>query len=557
MFQRLTSWLQLHRTPHSPAPDRPVKRPEPDTGTDSHPVQFRGVSIEDVIKAQNKWISAYNPLDTITIETVRRCLQQDLRGAYAEQQWIWEQMERYDPMMVTCVNKRETALKKFTGDVVIKQELSDRDQMLAEAQQRTIRDLINAINNMDEAHLALSQSSRRHYKFLQPYEDSKGLYLLPINNWLICRDGYSGAWQWNPTANFGATRTGIEPPVPFTDLVCRIHPRPVDLAAMSLVINRKITQAQWDVFLGRYGTPPLFLVMPPDISEELRTEYIRVAQQCVSNSAGVLPNGSDVKSAPVPATSVELFDRRLKVSNEEIVMLFTEGKLTILAESGSGTLAGGAHQDGWDDWGAGEADDIAGALTRGLVNRCLDQYHPGQPYLVEYALSRVETADPQMEIQSVTSLRSAGYDIPDEQVSQRTGWDVTSSMTAAELAGSRALTSPSDQMPWQTHRMPYDICRERREVEMCLALHRSSTLYAPARKVLEDRVAHRLAALDDELERATSVEVPLTAAETEEWQRLLALPNEGEITRMAEPIAEVLNLAVSGADGSATTDDTD
>ena len=254
-------------------------------------------------------------------------------------------------------------------------------------------------------------------------------------------------------------------------------------------------------------------------------------------------------------------------------MLFTEGKLTILAESGSGTLAGGAHQDGWDDWAAGESDDIAGALTQGLVNRCLDQYHPGQPYLVEYALNRVETADPQMEIQSVTSLRSAGYDVPDEQVSQRTGWDVKSGMSASQLDAVKAAGYTPEQAPMERmmgiplkplpgddallHRRPYDICRERREVEMCLALHRSSILYAPARKVLEDRVAHRLANLDDELERATRVEVPLTTAETEEWQRLLALPNEDDIARMAEPIADTLNLAVRGADGSATTDDTD
>lgn len=63
-------------------------------------------------------------------------------------------------------------------------------------------------------------------------------------------------------------------------------------------------------------------------------------------------------------------------------MLTTAGKLTVMTESGSGTLAGNAQADGFKAWAAGEADHIASVLTAQLVNRVLDEYHPGQPHLV-------------------------------------------------------------------------------------------------------------------------------------------------------------------------------
>ena len=73
-------------------------------------------------------------------------------------------MEQYDPMLLTCLTKRDDALDKYDWSITVKPDLDDRDSLLAEAQQRTITDLCNAIVNMDEAITALSQASRRHYK---------------------------------------------------------------------------------------------------------------------------------------------------------------------------------------------------------------------------------------------------------------------------------------------------------------------------------------------------------------------------------------------------------
>lgn len=46
--------------------------------------------------------------------------------------------------------------------------------------------------------------------------------------------------------------------MPLEDLILRLHPRPIDMPAQMLVLNRSTTLAQWDVFLERLGTPPAF-----------------------------------------------------------------------------------------------------------------------------------------------------------------------------------------------------------------------------------------------------------------------------------------------------------
>lgn len=330
MIRRLYNYI-LHRKPHAEGVQRSLTTPD-NPSQDSRPGMFGFLPLSELDKERRRQIERVCPLDYLSVDTVRRCLQECQLGAYAEQQWIWEQMEQYDPMLLTCLTKRDDALDKYDWSITVKPDLDDRDSLLAEAQQRTITDLCNAIVNMDEAITALSQASRRHYKFLQPYADSDGLHLLPIDNWLMCRDGYRGAWGYNPNAQFGRYR-GETLPVPLDDLILRLHPRPIDMPAQMLVLNRSTTLAQWDVFLEHLGTPPAFFVLPADCSEDLRQLYIQAAARMLSAATGVIDHGADIKSVPVSQTSVDLFDRRYKVATEEIAMLTTAGKLTVMTES--------------------------------------------------------------------------------------------------------------------------------------------------------------------------------------------------------------------------------
>lgn len=549
MIKQLYNYI-LHRSPHAEGVQRAVSSPS--ASQDSKPGMFRLVSLEELDRQRRRMLDHVCPLDYMSVDTVRRCLKACLIGAYAEQQWTWEQMEQYDPMLLTCINKRDSALGKYDWSVTIKAGLSERDTLLAESQQRTINDLCNAIVNMDEAITALSQASRRHYKFLQPYADSDGLHLLPIDNWLMCRDGYRGPWGYNPNAQFDRYR-GESLPIPLDDLILRLHPRPMDIPAQLLVLNRSTTLAQWDVFLERLGTPPTLWVLPPDCSEELRQLYIEASARCMSAATGVIDHGADIKTVPVAQTSVELFDRRYKTATEEIAMLTTSGKLTIMAESGSGTLAGGAQADGFGDWAADETGDIASVLTAQLVNRVLDEYHPGQPHLVEFTLSCVDKSTPDKEIANATMLRTNGYDLDDAEVSERTGWQVKSGLSSSQLYAVKAsgyvpqqqamediVKMPLQPAPQET---PYTLNSRRRDTLTTLALHRSTILWDPARQQFEEAVTHRLRDIDAQLERVTLDQLPLTPQEQAKLAEMMQIPGEGQIASTALQIARRLQEA--------------
>ena len=155
MIKRLYNYI-LHRRLHAEGVQRALTAPDK-ASQDSKPAMFAALALAELDKVRRRQIERVCPLDYLSVDTIRRCLQDCQLGAYAEQQWIWEQMERYDAMLMTCITKRDDALSKYDWSITVKPDLDDRDSLLAESQQRTITDLCNAIVNMDEAITALSQ----------------------------------------------------------------------------------------------------------------------------------------------------------------------------------------------------------------------------------------------------------------------------------------------------------------------------------------------------------------------------------------------------------------
>ncbi len=411
--------------------------------TDSHPWNFSTVDLQDVAREHDRWLDFTSPLDFLSVDVVRRAQNEATRGAYAQLQWLWEQLEPADSILATCVERRLGALKRIPWDIRKKDGLSDAEDLLAEAQLRTLQDFANAIENLDEGIEALAQASFRHYRHIQLLETEAGALRLNLTeNWNWARDGYAGAWQWNPAATYGLTR-GMALPVDPASIVTRVCARPIDQPAMMLCLDRKNAKAQWLVYNGRYGTPPVFAIMPQGVDESLRKEYIKFAMQCVSNAAGVLPAGADVKTVTPGNGGPDTFSRMIDLSTQELVLRATGGLMTMLTAPGAGTntATGSAHQDAFDDLAASEAEQIANLLQEKLFAPVLEQWHPGQPHLVEFVMRRPDSDNAAGSVQNIVSLATSGYRTPDEQVAELTGLQVTSAnmdstaIYAAKAAG--------------------------------------------------------------------------------------------------------------------------
>ncbi len=411
--------------------------------SDSHPVNF---SRQDMVAAaidRDRWLDHNRPLDCISVDLVRQSVNEATYGAYGRIQWLWEQLEPADSILATCVERRLGALVRIPWDIVKKPGLNDAEDVIAEAQLRTLRDFANALENLDEGIMALAQASFRHYRKIQLLETEEGnLRLNVTDNWNWCRDGYNGEWLWNPAATFGLSR-GERLPVDPSSIITRICPRPIDQPAMMLCLDRKNSKAQWLVFNSRYGTPPLFAVMPQGLSEDVKRAYIEFAAQCVSNAAGVLPAGSDIKAITPGTTGPQTFKELIDLSTQELVLRATGGLMTMLTAPGAGTntATGSAHADAFDDLAEREAEEIAACLNSGLFAPLLDQWHPGQPHLVEFAMRRPDSDNAAGSVNAIAQLAACGYRVPDEQVRELTGLQVSSAnmdstaIYAAKAAG--------------------------------------------------------------------------------------------------------------------------
>ena len=516
--------------------------------TDSHPWNFSTVDLQDMARERDRWLDFTSPLDFLSVDVVRRAQNEATRGAYAQLQWLWEQLEPADSILATCVERRLGALKRIPWDIRKKDGLSDAEDLLAEAQLRTVQDFANAIENLDEGIEALAQASFRHYRHIQLLETEAGALRLNLTeNWNWARDGYAGAWQWNPAATYGLTR-GMPLPVDPASIVTRICARPIDQPAMMLCLDRKNAKAQWLVYNGRYGTPPVFAIMPQGVDESLRKEYIKFAMQCVSNAAGVLPAGADVKTVTPGNGGPDTFSRMIDLSTQELVLRATGGLMTMLTAPGAGTntATGSAHQDAFDDLAASEGAQIAALLQEKIFAPVLEQWHPGQPQLVEFVMRRPDSDTAAGSVANIAALAASGYRTPDEQVAELTGLQVTSAnmdstaIYAAKAAGyvptqeamSERMGMPLQPAPQEDGGLPPSLNSLR-------VRYAPTMLYPPARAAFERAI---------NMAAQPAAEPPLTGGELAALAPLEAgqLSPEGISSRAATAYA-VLRKAVRPA----------
>jgi len=143
--------------------------------------------------------------------------------------------------------------------------------------------------------------------------------------------------------------------------------------------RRNLALRDWSLFLDVYGIPSVFFIGPPGVTEEKEKQYLAIAQDLVKDGRGYLPNGTEVKYVNGGGTGKPPFRDNLDYLDRQITLLGTGGLLTMLTESGSGTLAGNAHQEAFDQVAKADAVMVAEALQRDFDAPMLAAAFPGWP----------------------------------------------------------------------------------------------------------------------------------------------------------------------------------
>jgi phage gp29-like protein len=380
------------------------------------------VAIQIYSQKSNAWRDAYNPLRGISLPKLLSLLDAGERGQYADLQWFYHYMERSDAMVFSVMQRRRAALLACDWDIKqVSGEAAAIDQVLADEQVAFLREAYDRIENLRDAVAFLFSGFFRGYAHMEKHYAESGMIqrLEPVEQWFWVRDGMYGLWEYNQNAVSGRNRGLSIDPGDFVIL---------DTVALNrllsvLYLGRTLTLKDWDSFLEVYGIPSVFLVGPPNTPESKEEEYQRIAEQLIADGRGYLPYGSDIKYVNGGGNRPP-FRERIEYLDRQITLVATGGLLTMLTQSGSGTLAGEAHSETFMQIARGDALTVSEVFQKHLDTPLLAEFFPGQPVLAYFEFAPPAGNEVSRVIEDAVNLAKAGVRMDVEELSEKTGYQI-------------------------------------------------------------------------------------------------------------------------------------
>ena len=353
------------------------------------------------------------------------------RGELADVQRVWEQLEETDDTLGTVLDKRQRALADMPWAILTDAEAIGDDAeraRKAELQQAYLQTVFNAVENLEEALVHLGMADFRGAAALEIPGNMQRMRWEVIEPWCLARPVRRGPWMYNAKAEASfSTLEALD-----AELVIVREARPIDLACMFLIVDKMHAIHGWDAFLDVYGNPSIFLELPPATGEQMARVYDALAKRIIGDGRGTVPNGSKFQTVETRQNNCDSFEKRAKWCENAIITVATGGLLTVTAESGSGTLAGNAHTDSFENLVAGSAASISAAINRQFTRRLLAAAFPDDPPLAYFSLAPEPVKERLKDAQLLATLASAGWKPTDEAASEMLGFEVKSIDSNAE-----------------------------------------------------------------------------------------------------------------------------
>lgn len=404
----------------------------------------------------DKWRSGYNALRGLGICRAVTLLDSYDRGDMAEVQWTYRLIERRNATLRALIYHRSSALLKMDTRVQVTEELpAGLSAAQAEAQAQTLREFFGRIDNLQQAIREIALAEFRGFAMLQvqPEEGKVSeamwsgtgrLILRPIHQWHWVRDGYSGAWYYNQDAVSRAAeamRPEDRADLAGWGLIYRECERPVNEIALIAHVRMSLAEKDWTAITEIFGVPNGVVIMPPGVPAGQEITYETAALAIASGGTGALPYGSEWHPNTGPGADMPA-PEFLKYLQEQIVFAGTGSLLTMLVQSGSGTLAGQAHMDTFRALARAESTEITDVINRYLVRQVLARAHPGQPQGAYWTMVERDERDASAIAEQAAKLKQIGYLVDMEELERRIGMKLIQQQDAARAAGADPAAPP-------------------------------------------------------------------------------------------------------------------
>ena len=367
--------------------------------------------------AATAWLERVNPLQGLTIAQAKSIF--DVARAHGSPllQKIYEEIELTDPVLMTCVERRQSALAGLSWRAVA--NASAADDAKAEEQRKALEDFANGIENLDEAIEHLDLAFFRGYSVCQPiWDDDEVRTISTLNSWNFLR-GDDGRLLWNPDCTLDPK--GCVEITHAARTVQLVRRRAIDWPALSIYIRKYVGERDWGRFLERYGIPPVDVIMAPNATDEQRDEYVACAEAAKNGSTVAYPSGTAISRAET-SRGQDPFTAFIEHQEKLIVLMATGGTLTSLAQADTGSLAGGAQMDVWEQIVQRDGVVISAALNRDLFVPFLRGRFPGEPVMAHFEIGKEDEPSATEAADLAGKLKVAGWRVDQSQLEEQTGF---------------------------------------------------------------------------------------------------------------------------------------
>ncbi|MCI7698781.1 MAG: DUF935 family protein [Akkermansia sp.] len=359
-------------------------------------------------------------------------------------------MEERDEDMLAVISARIGGIEDLPPRIEADADAIAADpalKPLADAQAAHLRARLAAVANLQEALAHLAMSDFRGVAALEVCGSPTLQRWEVIEPWCLIRPARRGPWLYNPTATPGAVNGEALDPA----RVIITEARAIDLPCMFLLCAKYHSTSGWDAFLDVFGNPSLFLELPPQTTPQMAQEYDAIVRQIIGEGRGTIPSGSKFQTVETGQNSADSFAARAEWCKKAIITLALGGTLTMMSESGTGTLAGSAHSDSLSRLITATARRISRAVDTQWAAPILRTAFPGKPILAHFTLRAEEERDTAAAAQLLATLAGAGYTVTEAQAEELLGFPVTYHAPAAPQPFTNTdpepPTDPTDPAP--------------------------------------------------------------------------------------------------------------
>lgn len=391
------------------------------------------------VDAAHCWLERTNPLVGLSIRTAQSIFDCARAGDTQRLHWIFQEIEAANPILFTCIERRQSAVAGFRVKV---SALPSEEGALADEQKDAVDTFISGIDNFTEMLEHLDSAFFRGFALAQPIWEADGSVreIALHNSWEFLV--HDGELYHNPECD-GFTRSAV--PCADAGLIGIQRRRAIDYPALSIHIRHAVSERDWGRFLERYALPKPAVTMAPNATNEQRADYLMAAKAVENGQVSVWPSGSNITDFAGGSRGTDPFNSFIDHQEKLVVLLATGGTLTSLAQADTGSLAGGAQMKVWQEIVRRDAGVLSQAVMRSLVKPFLAQKFGARPCAVAFELDFPEERSALDAANVAATLKQAGWRVDQGELEKAVGFTLERDEAPAAPAFAKAKAAPLPQ----------------------------------------------------------------------------------------------------------------